>query len=129
MSRATALAPGEWFQVGIAEPRSDDLIGDIGIRVAADERTAEIGFSMNPRFQRRGLAGEAVRAAVTLIFEVTGVDEVIAITDARNLAARTLLAAIGMVQLGTHDASFRGQACIEHTFAVTRGEHTGGRRS
>ena len=44
MNLATALAPGEWFQIGIAESRSNTLIGDIGVRVSGNGLEAEIGL-------------------------------------------------------------------------------------
>src|SRR5512139_1476283 len=46
MSEAQLFTPGDWIQLGIAERESDQLIGDIGIFVSADELTGEIGFTL-----------------------------------------------------------------------------------
>ena len=40
------LSPGAWSQIGIAERTSDRLIGDVGVRVAADGSEAELGISL-----------------------------------------------------------------------------------
>jgi len=45
---------------------------------------------------------------------------VVAITDARNSTAIRLLERIGMRRLRTRDAVFRGEACREHSYALSR---------
>ena len=120
MNAATALAPGEWFQIGIADRQSNTLIGDIGVCVSGDRREAEIGFTLGRSHQGQGLAAEAVREAIALVFEMTDVQRVFAVTDARNGRARKLVASLGMTHLRTQESVFRGETVTEHTFALTR---------
>jgi RimJ/RimL family protein N-acetyltransferase len=54
------------------------------------------GFTLSRKSQGRGLATEAVRGAIYLIFERTPALRVHAVTDARNLPCIRLLERIGM---------------------------------
>lgn len=105
---------GAWFQLGIAETDSDTLIGDIGIHLQADGSAAEIGFTLARGAQGRGLATEAVAAAIELVFAHTPVARVVGITDARNSTSVRLLDRVGLRRFATLDAVFRGAACVEH---------------
>lgn len=120
MNAAPAFVAGEWFQLGIADRQSDLLLGDIGVCVGKDGDSAEIGFSLGRSRQGRGLAHEALTELVTLLFGVSSVSRIIAVTDARNAPAIKLLLALGMRLLETRAAIFRGEACDEHTFALGR---------
>lgn len=120
MAGAALFAPGDWFQIGIADLLSARLIGDIGWCVAADGASAEIGFSLCAQSQRQGLATEAVGAALRLLFDHTHVACVIGITDARNAASIRLLKRLGMRLAATASAVFRGAPCTEHRFVAGR---------
>ena len=120
MSSAPLPDPGNWTQIGIAEPGSGRLIGDIGVFIDQDSRYAEVGFTLAHRAQGRGVATAAVREAISLIFAATGVDRVIGITDARNAASIRLLERVGMRRTETTNAVFRGEQCIEYVYAVFR---------
>ena len=120
MSRATLLAPGAWAQLGIADGRDDVLIGDIGLCVSSTGDRAEIGFTLRASSHGRGLASEAVLAAIQLVFEATAVARIVGITDARNLASIRLLERVGMRRASTRPAEFRGEACIEHVHELHR---------
>ena len=124
MSAAALFARGAWVQLAVADRTTNGLIGDIGICVAADGMSAELGFTMAPRFQGKGLGTEAVQEAVALLFEHSSVAQVVCITDARNNASIRLLERAGMRRVATAGAVFRGEPCIEHTYAVLR--HDGG---
>jgi RimJ/RimL family protein N-acetyltransferase len=121
-SRAPLFPLGQWVQLGIAERTGDRLIGDIGICVAADGGQAEIGFTLEAAAQGRGLATEAVRAAIGLVFERTAVARVVAVTDARNLPSVRMLDRLGMRRVETVPAVFRGEACVEHVYTLSRHE-------
>ena len=120
MSRASLLAPGAWVQLGIADCCDDVLIGDIGLCVSSTGDRAEIGFTLRTSWHGRGLASEAVLAAIQLVFEVTAVARIVGITDARNLAPIRLLERVGMRRASTRPAEFRGEACIEHVHELRR---------
>ena len=114
MAGSPFCPPGAWCQIGIAERGSDTLIGDIGIHLRADSAAAEIGFTLARASQRRGLAAEAVAAAIDLVFVHTAAMRVVGITDARNSASLRLLDRIGLRRFAILDAVFRGERCVEH---------------
>ena len=114
MAGSTFCPPGAWCQLGIAERGNDGLVGDIGIHLQADGSAAEIGFTLARHAQGRGLALEAVRAAIELVFAHTAAARVVGITDTRNSASVRLLERASMRRFTTLDALFRGQACVEH---------------
>lgn len=120
MNTAPLFCPGDWIQLGIAEPVADRLIGDIGICVADGEMTAEIGFTLDPEFQGRGIATAAVREAIHLLFAATKVRQVFGITDQRNLASIHLLERAGFQYKEERDTVFRGDPCCEKIYVLTR---------
>lgn len=120
MSRATLLAPGAWLQLGIADREDDTLIGDIGLCVSSTGDRAEIGFTLGASSHGHGLASEAVRAAIQLVFEATVVARIVGRTDARNHASIRLLERVGMRRASTGPAKFRGEACIEQVHELRR---------
>jgi ribosomal-protein-alanine N-acetyltransferase len=122
MSVAPFPNPGHWVQFGIAEPERQRLIGDIGVFLDLDATFAEIGFTLARSAQGRGVATVAIRAVIELIFECSAAQRVIGVTDARNLPSMRLLERVGMRMTQTDQAVFRGEACVEHTYTVTRAD-------
>lgn len=127
MAHAPLFQPGDWVQLGIAEPETDRLIGDIGILVAADGGAAEIGFTLAPAAQGRGIATAAVRRALQLVFGATGVQQVVGIADRRNAASLRLLERVGFCHQESRSAVFRAEACIEEVYVLPRRPDTGSR--
>ena len=122
MNSAPLLNPGSWTQIGIADPRSQRLLGDVGLFLDADDRYAEIGFTLERPSQGRGLATAAVREVIRLIFESSTAERVFAIADARNAASVRLLERVGMRRTETTNAVFRGEPCVEYIYSVARGD-------
>ena len=122
MGSAPLFARGAWVQLGIAEPESQCLIGDIGLFLSGDGGHAEIGFTLEPQSQGHGIATAAVREAIKLMFEATSVQQVRGITDARNTASVRLLERVGMRRVETRRSVFRGESCIEYVYAVGRSD-------
>ncbi|HLX70535.1 MAG TPA: GNAT family N-acetyltransferase [Verrucomicrobiae bacterium] len=120
MSTASLFSPGEWIQLGIAEPFADRLIGDIGIYVANDARTAKIGITLEPDSQGRGIATAAVKEAIHLLFAATKVSQVFGITDHRNTPSIRLLERIGFRFKENRDTIFRGEPCCEKIYVLAR---------
>jgi RimJ/RimL family protein N-acetyltransferase len=121
MHEAPLFAPGRWIQVGIALHETDKLIGDIGACISDDSQNAEIGFSLNPAYQRRGLGARAVHELVRQIFDSTMVQAVRGRTDRRNLPSIRLLKRIGMSHSATTGFQDEDGAQTELVFSVTRG--------
>lgn len=120
MRDAPLFIPGEWIQLGIAAP-DGRLVGDIGVCVDPAGRSAEIGFTLAPAAQGRGIATRAVREAIALLFATTGVGRVVGVTDRRNAASVRLLDRCGFRQAESREAVFRGEACVEDVFVLPRG--------
>lgn len=120
MGRSTLFVAGAWSQVGIAGGSDPRLIGDIGLFLSQDMRQVEVGVTLRSQSQRRGMATAALRAAIALAFEHTAAERVLGITDARNLASVRLLERVGMRRVETRPTMFRGEACVEHVYAVAR---------
>ena len=120
MKSARLFEPGIWCQIAIAERETDELIGDIGVCVAAGQEKAEIGFTLRGESQGTGLATEAIREAISLLFEVAQVEQVVAITDMRNLRSVRLLERMGMQKAETAAAMFKGEPCVESTFVLSK---------
>jgi RimJ/RimL family protein N-acetyltransferase len=117
---AECFVPGEWVQIAIADSDTLALVGDIGVHLRADATQAEIGFTLQRESQGRGLASDAVRCAIAMIFEHTPVDVIVGITDARNSPSMRLLERVGMTLQSTAEAVFRGETCVEHTYVAAR---------
>ena len=114
------LRPGEWCQVGIADLKTDMLLGDIGMCRSVTEPEVEIGFSVRRESQGLGIASEAIGALIAFLFQDAGIRRIVGVTDARNTSAIRLLENVGMQRLQTNKAVFRGLPCEEHLFVLNR---------
>jgi len=120
MANAPLFQPGQWTQFGIASTRTRYLLGDIGLHVSDDGRTLGIGFTLSRGAQGRGIATAAVREAIQLAFERTAVERVVGVTDERNVASARLLQRLGLTFVASHEAVFKGEPCVEATYAMAR---------
>ncbi len=99
-----ATTSGGWTQRAIRLREDGRLIGDLGICLPADDEAAvEFGISLAPAQQRRGYAGEALRAVLDWVFVEQGRRRVCASVDPRNQASVALLRSLGLRQ----EAHFR----------------------
>jgi RimJ/RimL family protein N-acetyltransferase len=72
------------------------MFGDCAVRLVTDQpATAEIGITLAPTSQGKGVATEALTALVTELFERHGMHRVFAEADDRNLAVGRLLERLG----------------------------------
>lgn len=117
---ASGLEPGEWVQIGIALQDGDRLIGDLGVWLSPDQRTAEFGVSLAASAQRQGHAREAAAALIALLFAHTPVQRVIASSDARNAPCLRLLDSLGLQHVDTAEATYKGEDCTERHYAIER---------
>ena len=121
MATAPIGMPGEWVQIAIADRASGNLVGDLGLSVRDEPASAaELGFTMAPSSQGRGLGTEAVRGALEMLFAQTSIELVEGITDARNAPSIRLLERVGMKLQHERAAQFKGEMCTEHVYAIAR---------
>ncbi|HEY6606453.1 MAG TPA: GNAT family N-acetyltransferase, partial [Gaiellaceae bacterium] len=77
--------PGEWLQLAVVDREAGTMYGDCAVRLATDQpATAEIGITLAPTSQGKGVATEALTALVTELFERHGMHRVFAEADDRN---------------------------------------------
>jgi RimJ/RimL family protein N-acetyltransferase len=117
--------PGSWYQIGIVLRETERLIGDCGIHVPATEpRQAEVGLSLAPSYQRRGLATEALNALLGYLFGTRGKHRVIGSTDPQNVASIAMMRRVGMRQEASFVESlwFKGEWVDDLLFAILKRE-------
>lgn len=73
------------------------VVGDVVLWSTSSPRgVAELGFALDPRFQGRGLATEAVKAVLSHAFETNRLHRVEARVDPRNLPSIRLCVRAGL---------------------------------
>lgn len=120
MHRAPLFKPGDWVQLAVAAQGSDALIGDIGLHLSEAGADGEVGFTLQPAFQGRGIATLAVREALQLFFSASSITRVLGITDERNIRSIQLLERIGFELIERRQVEFRGEPCTERVYALPR---------
>ena len=117
--------PGTWFQLGIRLSDSSLLVGDVGVHFPADlPRQAEIGFTVAPSHQGRGLGAEAVTGLLGYLFGPLQKHRVYASVDPRNKRSLALLRCVGMRQEAHFRESlwFKGEWADDVVFAILESE-------
>jgi RimJ/RimL family protein N-acetyltransferase len=87
-------AAGEWYQLGVE--KDGELIGDIGIHFlepAAGE--CEIGYTIDPAYQRLGFGREAVQGVIAFLVGELGKRRILAFAHPANAASVALLKSLG----------------------------------
>ncbi len=109
-----------WRQLAIADAATDALLGDLGVWLSHDRSEAQVGITVAPAAQGRGVGRSAMRAALALLFADPALARIRADADARNLPCRRMLAAAGFRETGTVEVFVKEEACIEHRHIVER---------
>jgi [ribosomal protein S5]-alanine N-acetyltransferase len=120
MTAATALRPGSWIQLTIADATSNRILGDVGLYLDPDKSAAEIGFTLSRAAQGRGHAARAVGLSLSLVFAASSVPFVRAVTDARNASSIRVLEQTRFAKSSTQQTMFKGEPCTELVYAFRR---------
>jgi RimJ/RimL family protein N-acetyltransferase len=89
--------PGGWVQFTVEERNDGALVGDVGLSPADGEPgVIKVGYTIDPSYQRRGYATEAVAALVEYAFDTLGARIVRAYADADNVASHRVAEHVGM---------------------------------
>jgi aminoglycoside 6'-N-acetyltransferase len=118
MAAAPCPTLGGWVQIAIADAETDALLGDIGLHVSESGEEAELGITLAPEAQGRGLAEEAARALIAGLESHAAVRRLVGITDARNVRSARLLERLGMTFEAEEETTFRGEPCRERRYAL-----------
>ncbi len=109
------LRPGHWTQIGVADAETDRLIGDMGLFLAADGTSAEMGITLAAKEHRHGCGLAATQLAIQLIWQVSAAQTIRAWGDQRNTASIALMRKVGMTHVGTEKNDV-----IEEAFILER---------
>jgi len=117
--------PGTWLQLALVLLESGEVVGDCGIHFRRDEpRQVELGITLAPAYQGRGLATEALSSVLEYVFGSLGKHRASAVTDAENHAAAGLFRRLGFRQEAhfVEHAWFKGVWASEYVFALLHRE-------
>jgi RimJ/RimL family protein N-acetyltransferase len=118
---------GEWMQFALRSP-SGELLGDLAVYVFDDQPdTYELGVTVSPGAQGRGVARSGLVAAIDHLVAVRGAHRVILTLDERNEPMRRVCAGIGLRHEGTAREAdwFKGEWTSVETWAVLGAEWRG----
>jgi len=88
--------PDTWFQFVIVDKESLEIIGDLGIHFMDEENLqAEIGCTLNKKFQNKGFATEAVKRVIDYLFNDLKKHRIITSIDPDNINSIRLVERIG----------------------------------
>jgi RimJ/RimL family protein N-acetyltransferase len=118
--------PGGWVQLSVEERATGRLVGDVGLsRVGGEPGVIKIGYTIDPAFQRRGYATEAVGALVAYAFDVLGADLVRAYMSAENVASRRVAEKVGMRLVERIEHRYGDEVWFGARYELLRGDRTG----
>lgn len=122
--RVQPAAPDSWLQLMIVLDDSDRAIGDCGIHFLSNGQHVELGITLDPSYQRRGLAYEALERVLHYVFGALDVRRASATTDAENLPAQRLFQRLGFRQEAhfIENVWFKGTWGSECLFAMLQSE-------
>ncbi|MDF1839378.1 MAG: GNAT family protein [Planctomycetota bacterium] len=121
-------AAESWAQLAVRSKETDELLGDVGIHFLEEgTQQVEIGFTIAPKFQGRGLGSEAVCGLIDCLFGILTKHRVTASVDPRNAASMALLKSVGLRQEAHFHESlcFKGEWVDDVVWAMLRKEWLG----
>ena len=98
----------------VRDQATDALVGLTGLQARADGRGIALRFAFRPAAQGRGLAREAAGAALRYGHERAGLTRIVAVAREENIASRTLLGGLGMIEAEHFVQSGYGMVLFEH---------------
>ncbi len=103
IERLGGPTPGEWVQLAIDD--DDGMVGDVAVWLDVDDTLAMIGYTLDPLYQGRGYATEAVSGVIDWLFRRRHVHRIAATIDPRNLTSARVLERCGFEYIGTARSS------------------------
>lgn len=122
-TRHVTLVQADDF-LALAVVHDGRLIGDVSLHlrdVAAEVRSAEIGWIVGPEWEGRGYAREAATAMLDLALGELGARQVTAVMDPANTRSIALAERLGFRAVGDDDAGHRVMSVGTEQFRRTAG--------
>ena len=119
---------GDFYDWAVVDRESGHMIGTCGFTsFNCPHDTAEIGYVLNPAYQGKGLATEAVRRVLDFGFDELGLHRIEAHFMEGNDASRRLMERVGMTFEGyaRESMKIKGRYRTIGTCAILRGEFGG----
>ena len=89
------------FDLAIVHKESNKVIGGVGIRrITENSLVADLGYAINPDFQGKGFASEAVKAMFDFAFEKLNLKVIYATCDVKNIPSYKVMEKCGMTKVG-----------------------------
>jgi RimJ/RimL family protein N-acetyltransferase len=117
--------PDSWLQFMIVLAESGQPIGDCGIHFLSNAaQQVELGITLDPCYQNRGLACEALEGVLSYVFDTLKMQRVSATSDAENKAAQKLFQRLGFRREAhfVEHLLFKGAWGSEYVFAMLQRE-------
>jgi RimJ/RimL family protein N-acetyltransferase len=116
-----------WVQLTVEERATGHLVGDVGLAPAEEEPgVIKVGYTIDPAYQGRGYATEAVGALVDYAFDVLGAEVVRAYASSENLPSHRVAEKVGLRLVERFSRSHAGRTWSGVRFDLRR-EHRGRR--
>jgi RimJ/RimL family protein N-acetyltransferase len=117
--------PDSWLQLMIVLAESGLPIGDCGIHFLSNAaQQVELGITLDPCYQNRGFACEALEGVLEYVFDTLKMHRVSATTDAENKSAQKLFQRLGFRREAyfVEHVWFKGAWGSEYVFAMLERE-------
>lgn len=76
----------------ISEKSNPEMVGSVCLwNFSEDKKTAEIGYDLNPKFQRKGIMNETLKSVLKFGFENLKLEAIEAYTHKENVSSKKLL--------------------------------------
>lgn len=130
MSRRAPGEPGGWVQFTVEELEGGRLVGDVGLSCAEGELgVIKVGYTIDPAFQGRGYATEAVAVLVDYVFDTLGAEVVRAYASAENVPSMRVAEKVGLRLVETIERRDGGEVWHVVRYELRRYELRRGERA
>jgi ribosomal-protein-alanine N-acetyltransferase len=116
--------PRRRFQFAVELQESPQLIGTCGLRCAADDTTADIGYELGHRYWGQGYGTELAQEMLRFGFTEFNLAAIWAWCYRENVASSHILMKIGMRYTGSlpEDNVFKGRTWLKDRYEIGREE-------
>jgi RimJ/RimL family protein N-acetyltransferase len=92
--------PGSWYQLVVVLRETSQVVGDVGVHLSDNGRTATIGYTLHTWARGKGYATEAAAALCTYLINDVRVHRIGAETHPDNVASIGVLQRLGFASEG-----------------------------